>query len=93
MGDFSVENEISNTFYRENWFLDQILSGMQMESSLKLLKDTNYISQDWKKTIAGLQLRLSEMIQQNTELNAVIQKLETELNSDKKKNRVNSSNL
>ncbi|XP_050308847.1 centrosomal protein of 112 kDa-like [Anthonomus grandis grandis] len=62
--------------------LEQCLGGF--------LKDTdliNYISQDWKKTIAALQLRLSEMIQQNNTLNEIIQKLEGQLKDSSAKNQ------
>uniref|UniRef100_A0AAR5QEG8 DUF4485 domain-containing protein n=1 Tax=Dendroctonus ponderosae TaxID=77166 RepID=A0AAR5QEG8_DENPD len=59
----------------------------KLSNTLKLLKDTNYLSQDWKKTIAALQLRLSEMIQQNNQLNGVIQKLKTQLEENTAKNQ------
>ncbi|XP_074039750.1 uncharacterized protein [Leptinotarsa decemlineata] len=39
------------------------------------LKDTNYMSADWKKTIEGLQMRLTETLSQNIELKAIIDNL------------------
>ncbi|KAF7266570.1 hypothetical protein GWI33_020078 [Rhynchophorus ferrugineus] len=51
-------------------------------------KDTNFISEDWKKTIGALQLRLSEMIQQNNQLNVIIQNLEIKLEELNSKNQV-----
>lgn len=49
------------------------------------------MSQDWKKTIAALQMRLSEMIQQNNQLNGVIQKLKAQLEESAIQNHVNVS--
>lgn len=52
------------------------LGNLPLDMYSKLLKDTNYISQDWKKTIGALQLRLSEITQQNNELKASLQNME-----------------
>lgn len=52
------------------------LGNLPLDMYSKLLKDTNYISQDWKKTIGALQIRLSEITQQNNELKASLQNME-----------------
>ncbi|KAL1489170.1 hypothetical protein ABEB36_014108 [Hypothenemus hampei] len=64
------------------------------EWDMKFVTDTNYICQDWKTTIGALQMRLSEMIQQNKDLNSVIQKLKLQLEDDNIKNQAqNQYNL
>lgn len=48
------------------------------------LKDTHYISADWKKTIESLQLRLTETLTQNNELKSTIQNLTAQMVLDAK---------
>ncbi|XP_023309729.1 uncharacterized protein LOC111691336 [Anoplophora glabripennis] len=51
------------------------------------LKDTNFISSDWKKTIEGLQLRLTETLNQNNELKSIINSLQLKLKNESLKNK------
>ncbi|CAH1154398.1 unnamed protein product [Phaedon cochleariae] len=44
------------------------------------LKDTHFISADWKKTIESLQMRLTETLNENNELKSVIQALKAKSN-------------
>lgn len=55
------------------------------------LKDTNFISSDWKKTIEGLQLRLTETLSQNNELKSIINTLQLKLKGETSKNKVTST--
>ncbi|XP_030750483.1 coiled-coil domain-containing protein 186-like isoform X2 [Sitophilus oryzae] len=57
------------------------------------LKDMNFISEDWKKTIAALQLRLSEMTHQNDYLNSIIQKMEIKIDETNAQHQAEISNL
>ncbi|CAG9773601.1 unnamed protein product [Ceutorhynchus assimilis] len=82
LSDESFEQKVKNDVQSKD--IKKITKDIQknnihMGSTTNLLSDPSFLSQDWKKTIAALQLRLSEMIHQNDELNRIIQKLEVDL--------------
>ncbi|CAH2002558.1 unnamed protein product [Acanthoscelides obtectus] len=43
------------------------------------LKDTNFVPNDWKKIIGALQLRLTETLHQNNNLNRIVDELKNEI--------------
>lgn len=49
------------------------------------LKDTHYISTDWKQTIGSLQLRLTETLTQNNELKLTVGNLTAQIQAENKK--------
>ncbi|VEN35729.1 unnamed protein product, partial [Callosobruchus maculatus] len=49
------------------------------------LKDTNFVPTDWKKIIEALQLRLTETLHQNNNLNRIVDELKEDLKLAKEK--------
>ncbi|KAG5890579.1 hypothetical protein JTB14_012707 [Gonioctena quinquepunctata] len=61
-----------------NGKVDHFKSSEPTESRFPL-KDTNFMSADWKKTIEGLQLRLTETLSQNNELKVIVDNLKANI--------------